>query len=68
MWRSQRLMRRSPGGTSPDFDDRKALRGEFTPGLNPHTKEICDRTFTDGCPGLRSILADAGVRKPPILD
>ena len=24
--------------------------------------------FTDGCPGLRSILADAGVTKPPILD
>jgi hypothetical protein len=24
--------------------------------------------FTDGCPGLRCILADAGVMKPPILD
>jgi hypothetical protein len=24
--------------------------------------------FTDGCPGLRSILAAAGVTKPPILD
>jgi DDE family transposase len=24
--------------------------------------------FTDGCPALRSILADAGVAKPPILD
>jgi hypothetical protein len=24
--------------------------------------------FTDGCPGLRSILTDAGVTKPPILD
>jgi hypothetical protein len=24
--------------------------------------------FTDGCPGLRSILADVGVTKPPILD
>ena len=24
--------------------------------------------FTDGCPGLRGILADAGVTKPPILD
>jgi len=24
--------------------------------------------FTDGCPGLRSILADAGIAKPPILD
>ncbi len=24
--------------------------------------------FTDGCPGLRAILADAGVASPPILD
>jgi hypothetical protein len=24
--------------------------------------------FTDGCPGLRAVLADAGVTKPPILD
>ncbi|EGO93303.1 hypothetical protein [Acidiphilium sp. PM] len=24
--------------------------------------------FTDGCPGLRSILAAAGITKPPILD
>jgi hypothetical protein len=24
--------------------------------------------FTDGCPGLRTILANAGVGKPPILD
>jgi hypothetical protein len=24
--------------------------------------------FTDGCPGLRCILADAGVTEPPILD
>jgi hypothetical protein len=25
-------------------------------------------TFTDRCPGLRRILADAGVAEPPILD
>ena len=24
--------------------------------------------FTDGCPGLRTVLASAGVTKPPILD
>jgi hypothetical protein len=24
--------------------------------------------FTDGCPGLRAVLADAGVTKPPILN
>jgi hypothetical protein len=28
--------------------------------------EVTD--FTDGCPGLRSILAAAGIAKPPILD
>jgi hypothetical protein len=24
--------------------------------------------FTDGCPGLRTVLADSGVTKPPMLD
>jgi hypothetical protein len=24
--------------------------------------------FTDGCPGLRAVLANAGVTKPPLLD
>jgi hypothetical protein len=24
--------------------------------------------FTDGCPGLRTVLANAGITKPPILD
>ena len=24
--------------------------------------------FTDGCPGLRSILVDAGITTPPFLD
>jgi hypothetical protein len=24
--------------------------------------------FTDGCPGLRTVLVNAGVTKPPILD
>jgi hypothetical protein len=24
--------------------------------------------FADGCPGLRSVLVNAGVTKPPILD
>ena len=27
-----------------------------------------DTAFTDGCPGLRSVLVDAGVTNPPILD
>jgi hypothetical protein len=24
--------------------------------------------FTDGCPGLRMVLVNAGVSKPPVLD
>jgi hypothetical protein len=32
------------------------------------TDETEVTAFTDGCPGLRCILADAGVTKPPILD
>jgi len=40
-----------------------------------HTLDAVGRTrntaltaFTDGCPGLRRILADAGVTTPPMLD
>src|ERR1700691_5844871 len=47
---------------------------DITP-LTQRTLETMGRTdttevtaFTDGCPGLRCILADAGVTKPPILD
>jgi hypothetical protein len=43
--------------------------------LIQRTLEIVGRTdttevtaFTDGCPGLRAVLADAGVTKSPILD
>jgi hypothetical protein len=32
------------------------------------TKDTALTAFTDGCPGLRGILADAGVVGPPILD
>ena len=32
------------------------------------TKDTAVTAFTDGCPGLRGILADAGVVGPPILD
>lgn len=32
------------------------------------TKDAALTAFTDGCPGLRCILADAGVAGPPILD
>ena len=44
-------------------------------GLSGRTLEAVGRTdstalmaFTGGCPGLRRILADAGVAEPPILD
>ena len=32
------------------------------------TKDTALTAFTDGCPGLRRILADAGVAEPPTLD
>ena len=32
------------------------------------TEDTALTAFTDGCPGLRRILADAGVAGPPILD
>jgi mannose/fructose/N-acetylgalactosamine-specific phosphotransferase system component IIB len=32
------------------------------------TEETALTAFTDGCPGLRGILADAGIAGPPILD
>ena len=32
------------------------------------TKDTALTAFTDGCPGLRRILADAGVTTPPTLD
>jgi hypothetical protein len=32
------------------------------------TADTMSTAFTDGCPGLRSILAEAGVTKPPIAD
>jgi hypothetical protein len=32
------------------------------------TADTVVTAFTDGCPGLRSILAAAGVRKPPSAD
>ena len=47
---------------------------DFT-ALIQRTLETVGRTdttevtaFTDGCPGLRTVLANVGVTKPPILD
>src|SRR5689334_5637891 len=33
-----------------------------------HTPDTKLTAFTDGCPGLRSILAEAGITEPPFLD
>src|SRR4051794_31703702 len=33
-----------------------------------HTQDTKLTAFTDGCPGLRAILAEAGVPEPPFLD
>lgn len=32
------------------------------------TEDTALTAFTDGCPGLRRLLADAGVGEPPMLD
>ena len=47
--------------------DIKALirRNLETAGRTDDTEVIA---FTDGCPGLRSVLVDAGITTPPILD
>jgi hypothetical protein len=37
-------------------------------GVVGRTDATVVTAFTDGCPGLRSILVDAGVTTPPILD
>jgi len=37
-------------------------------GVVGRTDAAVVTAFTDGCPGLRSVLVDAGVTSPPILD
>ena len=44
------------------FNAAAIARCPFTP------RDTALTAFTDGCPGLRGILADAGVLEPPILD
>jgi hypothetical protein len=69
-------------GTSPEtVDGGRQVFGAVTraetdiTALIQRTLKTVSRTdatevtaFTDGCPGLRAVLADAGVTKPPILD
>jgi hypothetical protein len=52
--------------TRADTDITALIRRTVeTVGRNDDTEMTA---FTDGCPGLRTVLADAGVTKPPILD
>jgi hypothetical protein len=52
--------------TRADTDITALIRRTIeTVGGNDHTEVT---GFTDGCSGLRTILANAGVTKPPILD
>jgi hypothetical protein len=52
--------------TRADTDITALIRRTIeTVGRNDDTEVTA---FTDGCPGLRTVLANAGVTKPPILD
>jgi hypothetical protein len=49
-----------------DRDVSALIRRSFRAVAPTEDTEVT--AFTDGCPGLRSILIDAGVTTPPILD
>jgi hypothetical protein len=49
-----------------DTDIRVLIRR--SPDAVGRTEDTELMAFTDGCPGLRRILADAGVGEPPVLD
>jgi len=49
-----------------DTDIRALIRRNL--GAVGRTEDTALTAFTDGCPGLRRILADAGVNEPPMLD
>jgi hypothetical protein len=68
-------------GNVETIDGGRQIFGAVTRGetditaLIRRTLETVGRTdttevtaFTDGCPGLRTVLANAGITKPPILD
>jgi hypothetical protein len=52
--------------TRADTDITALIRRTIETGGGNDDTEVT--AFTDGCPGLRTILANAGVTKPPILD
>jgi hypothetical protein len=49
-----------------DTDIAALIRGNLT--AVGHAADTTLTAFTDGCPGLRNILADAGIRTSPMLD
>jgi len=49
-----------------DTDTAALIRRGLETGGQTDESEVT--AFTDGCPGLRCILVDAGVAQPPILD
>ena len=75
--RSVHSIRESPAGSISD----RSYRSDHDPPINGRSPliqralETVGRTdttkvtaFTDGCPGLRTVLVSAGVTKPPNLD
>ena len=74
IWRFGSAMSRRPDGGRQVFGAVAKTDTDIA-ALIRRTLETVGRTndteltaFTDGCPGLRSILANAGVTNPPILD
>ena len=59
--------RRVFGGVAKAGTDIEELIGKNLDAVG-RTGDTALTAFTDGCPGLRGILADAGVLEPPILD
>jgi hypothetical protein len=49
-----------------DTDIKVLIRGNLDAVAQTESTKLT--AFTDGCPGLPHILADAGVVEPPILD
>jgi hypothetical protein len=55
------------GAVAKSDTDIKALIGQSLDAVG-RTEDTALTAFTDGCPGLRRILADAGISGLPILD
>jgi hypothetical protein len=60
-------VRGSAGGVARAATDIEALIRKSLDAVGGNKSTVLT-AFTDGCPGLRSILAGAGILEPPILD